>query len=164
MIDLRPIGYIVGLIVAVMGAIMLVPLAIELALGGTAGRGFLQSAALAGFCGGLTALACANRRGQGLDLQQTFVLTNAIWAVAVLVGGFAVFAGGRWYVIYRCHFRSDLGVDHDRGQRFGGVGWAVKGPADLARDFAMVGWLGYFDLGHDFFARDESRGYAVFQN
>ena len=55
MIDLRPIGYIVGLIVAVMGAIMLVPLAIELALGGTAGRGFLQSAALAGFCGGLTA-------------------------------------------------------------------------------------------------------------
>ena len=86
MIDLRPIGYIVGLIVAVMGAIMLVPLAIELALGGTAGRGFLQSAALAGFCGGLTALACANRRGQGLDLQQTFVLTNAIWAVAVLVG------------------------------------------------------------------------------
>lgn len=79
--DLRPVAHIIGLMVAVLGAIMLVPAAYE----GWTGRGqpvvFVISAAVTTLFGALTALATRNALGSALTIRQSFLLTTVTWVV-----------------------------------------------------------------------------------
>jgi len=84
MFDLRPVGYVIGLLVAVLGATMLVPMVFDLVTGDPNWSGFLQAALLTGLCGGLMAVACANGTDEGLSIQQTFFLTSSVWLVLPL--------------------------------------------------------------------------------
>lgn len=79
MFDLRPVGYVIGLLVAVLGASMLVPMAVDLAAGNDHWPAFLESAIISALCGGLTAVACSNGVGERLNIQQTFLLTTGVW-------------------------------------------------------------------------------------
>lgn len=79
MFDLRPVGYVIGLLVAALGASMLVPMALDLIAGNGHWPAFLESAILSGLVGGLTAIACANGVGDRLNIQQTFLLTTGVW-------------------------------------------------------------------------------------
>ena len=79
MFDLRPVGYVIGLLVAVLGATMLLPFAIDLIDGNGQWPVFLQSALITCLSGGLLALACANGVQAGLTIQQTFLLTTGVW-------------------------------------------------------------------------------------
>lgn len=79
MFDLRPVGYVIGLLVAVLGASMLVPMAVDLAAGNSHWPAFLESAIISSLCGGLTAIACSNGVGERLNIQQTFLLTTGVW-------------------------------------------------------------------------------------
>jgi len=79
MFDLRPVGYVVGLLVAVLGVSMLVPMAADLAAGNDHWPAFFESAVLTTLAGGLTALACANALRERLSIQQTFLLTTGVW-------------------------------------------------------------------------------------
>jgi trk system potassium uptake protein TrkH len=81
MFDLRPVGYVIGLLVAVLGATMLVPMAFDLVEGDPNWAGFLEASLLTGLIGGLMALSCANGTGEGLSIQQTFFLTSGVWLV-----------------------------------------------------------------------------------
>jgi len=60
MIDLRPVGYVIGLLVAALGVAMLVPMGFDLWLGNGHAAGFLRSALITVLCGAFVALACAN--------------------------------------------------------------------------------------------------------
>jgi len=76
--DLRPVGYVIGLLVAVLGAAMLIPLLVDLAEGRGHWPVFLQSSVIT-LLGGITiALACANGVREGLTNQQTFQLTSSV--------------------------------------------------------------------------------------
>ncbi|ARE39324.1 Potassium uptake protein TrkH [Rhodovulum sp. P5] len=81
MFDLRPVGYVIGLLVAVLGATMLLPMGLDLYLGNGNWPAFFESALLTGMTGGLIALACANGTDERLSIQQTFFLTSGVWLV-----------------------------------------------------------------------------------
>ena len=86
MFDLRPVGYVIGLLVAVLGVTMLPPLLVDLAAGNGHWPVFAQSAIVTGLSGGLIALACANGVREGLTLQQTFLLTTSVWVALPVFG------------------------------------------------------------------------------
>ncbi|MEP2530088.1 TrkH family potassium uptake protein [Shimia sp.] len=79
MFDLRPVGYVIGLLVAMLGATMLLPMMLDLIDGTGHWSAFFVSAVITVLSGGLVSLSCHNGRGQGLSLQQTFLLTTGVW-------------------------------------------------------------------------------------
>ncbi|MBK1634716.1 TrkH family potassium uptake protein [Rhodovulum adriaticum] len=81
MFDLRPVGYVIGLLVAVLGATMLLPMGFDLAAGNPNWESFLEAAVLTGITGALVAIACANGEEDRLSVQQTFFLTSGVWLV-----------------------------------------------------------------------------------
>jgi len=86
MIDLRPVGYVIGLLVAVLGATMLLPLGVDLARGDPHWLSFFESMVLTCATGGLLALACRNGVRPGLTMQQVFLLTTGVWVALPLFG------------------------------------------------------------------------------
>jgi len=86
MMDFRPIGYVIGLLVAVLGATMLIPFVIDLYDGQGHWRVFLQSSVITVLCGGLIALASSNGVKEGLTIQQTFLLTTGVWLALPIFG------------------------------------------------------------------------------
>jgi trk system potassium uptake protein TrkH len=93
MIDLRPVGYIIGMLVAGMGAAMAVPMTVDLLSGHANWRAFLLAGGGGIFAGCAVALACANGRGPALTLRQSFVLTTGVWVVLPLAGALPLMLG-----------------------------------------------------------------------
>ncbi|WP_299670443.1 TrkH family potassium uptake protein [uncultured Roseobacter sp.] len=86
MLDLRPVGYVIGLLVSVLGATMLLPMLVDIAEGREHWPVFIQSALITVLSGSLIALACANGVKEGLTIQQTFLLTTGVWVALPLFG------------------------------------------------------------------------------
>ncbi|NNE52659.1 MAG: TrkH family potassium uptake protein [Sulfitobacter sp.] len=93
MIDLRPVGYVVGLLVAVLGAAMFLPMLVDLAEGRGHWRVFLEAGLLTTLAGGMIALACANGVREGLTIQQTFLLTTGVWFMLPVFGALPFILG-----------------------------------------------------------------------
>ena len=81
MIDARPVGYVIGLLVAALGAGMLIPMALDMAMGDANAAAFRQSAFLSLLAGTLVALACKSSAGREWNIRQAFLLTFLIWVV-----------------------------------------------------------------------------------
>jgi len=86
MLDLRPVGYVIGFLVAALGLAMLLPLLVDLAEGREHWPAFATSALLTFLIGGLVALSCQNGVKQGLTIQQTFLLTTGVWLALPVFG------------------------------------------------------------------------------
>ncbi|MEL6800995.1 MAG: TrkH family potassium uptake protein [Pseudomonadota bacterium] len=86
MIDLRPVGYVVGLLVAALGATMVVPLFIDVVAENGHWTAFLEASIITTLTGGLLALACANGVTDRLSIQQTFLLTTGVWFMLPVFG------------------------------------------------------------------------------
>ena len=79
MLDLRPVGYVIGLLVAVMGVAMVGPLLFDLYEGDPEWKTFLQSSVITTTIGAIVALACANGVSAGLNVRLSFLLTTLVW-------------------------------------------------------------------------------------
>ncbi len=86
MFDIRPVAYVIGLLVASLGATMLLPMLVDLAEGRGQWPVFLESALITIMTGGLIALACSNAVKQGLSIQQIFLLTTGVWVALPIFG------------------------------------------------------------------------------
>ncbi|MEP5758605.1 MAG: TrkH family potassium uptake protein [Litoreibacter sp.] len=93
MIDLRPVGYVVGLLVAFLGISMFVPMSIDIYAGDPHWMIFAESAIVTTLCGGLMALATKNGVGERLSIQQTFLLTSAVWLALPFFGAIPFILG-----------------------------------------------------------------------
>ena len=93
MLDLRPVGYVIGLLVAILGATMFLPMLIDFAEGNGHWIIFLECGLLTMLVGGLIALTCANSVGEGLSLQQTFLLTTGVWLTLPIFGALPFMLG-----------------------------------------------------------------------
>ncbi|MBP7241572.1 TrkH family potassium uptake protein [Amaricoccus sp.] len=80
MVDFRPVGHILGWLLAALGASMAIPLAIDLADRNGNAPAFALSMALTTTLGVLLAVACSERRPRDLDLRQGVLLTVGAWA------------------------------------------------------------------------------------
>jgi len=79
MYDLRPVGYVIGLLVAALGATMIIPMLVDAFDQNGHWFVFVESAIITIAVGGMTAMACSNGVSDRLSLQQTFLLTTGVW-------------------------------------------------------------------------------------
>ena len=93
MLDMRPVGYVIGLLVAVLGIAMVVPLLVDLAEGRGHAVVFVQSGLITTLGGSMMALACANGVKQGLTIQQTFLLATGVWVTLPIFGALPFMLG-----------------------------------------------------------------------
>ncbi len=93
MLDFRPVGYVIGLTVMALGLAMLLPMLVDVAEGREHWLVFAESSVLTVLVGGLVALACRNGVGEGLTIQQTFLLTTGVWVALPIFGALPFILG-----------------------------------------------------------------------
>ena len=93
MLDLRPVGYVIGLLVAILGATMVLPLLADLSQDNGEWSVFLESGVITVLAGGFIALSCSNGIKQGLTIQQTFLLTTGVWLALPVFGAIPFMMG-----------------------------------------------------------------------
>ena len=79
MLDVRPVGYVIGLLLVALGASMGLPLLVDVLDGNGHWPAFFESAMLTILTGMCLSLACSNAVRDRLSLQQTFLLTVGVW-------------------------------------------------------------------------------------
>ena len=93
MIDIRPVGYIVGWLVLALGMLMTAPMLVDLADGDANAGAFALSAVLTILIGAAVALACAQGWRTDLSVRQGFLLTTAAWTAFSLVSALPLMLG-----------------------------------------------------------------------
>lgn len=86
MLDLRPVGYVIGWLVALLGGVMAVPAVFDLIDGDPNFRAFVAAMIITVSCGTTLALACADSWHSDLGLRQGFLLTVGAWVSFILFG------------------------------------------------------------------------------
>ncbi len=139
MLDLRPVGYVIGLLVVSLGFTMLGPLAADLAAGNGHWFAFLESAIVTVLTGGLIALACSNGVSQGLSLRQTFLLTSLVWLTLPVFGAIPFVFGATNANFTDAFFEAMSGLTTTGATAFGGLE-ALPDGLKLWR--GILQWLG----------------------
>ncbi|MFK7746345.1 MAG: TrkH family potassium uptake protein [Roseobacter sp.] len=139
MLDLRPVGYVIGLLVAVLGAAMILPMIVDIAEGRGHWPVFVQSALITGLAGGLIALSCANGVKEGLTIQQTFLLTTGVWVALPIFGALPFMLGGTEARFVDAFFEAMSGLTTTGSTVFTGLEELPKG---LLLWRGILQWLG----------------------
>ena len=85
MIDLRPVAFVIGVLLSILAAAMLVPAAVDLLLGHRDWEVFVASAAVTVFVG--VSMILTTRTGwASFNIRQAFVMTTGAWATIALFG------------------------------------------------------------------------------
>lgn len=139
MLDPRPVAYVIGLLVAALGATMLVPLAVDLYDADGHGAAFFESAVLSMLVGGIVALSCANGVGERLSLQQTFLLTTGVWLALPVFGALPFMLGATDLALVDAYFEAMSGLTTTGST-------VISGLDDLPRGILLwrgiLQWLG----------------------
>ena len=139
MLDLRPVGYVIGLLVAALGLTMLAPLAADLIADNGHWPVFLESAIITVLTGGLIALACANGVSAGLSLRQTFLLTSLVWLMLPLFGALPFYIGATNATVTDAFFEAMSGLTTTGATVFSGL---EALPAGIKLWRGTLQWLG----------------------
>lgn len=139
MIDLRPVGYVIGLLVACLGLSMLAPLAIDLWDGNGHWYAFVESAVITVLTGGLVALACSNGVTERLSLRQTFLLTSLVWLMLPLFGALPFVLGATQASFTDAFFEAMSGLTTTGSTVFTGLDDMPRG---LLFWRGLLQWLG----------------------
>ncbi|THD82265.1 TrkH family potassium uptake protein [Aliigemmobacter aestuarii] len=139
MIDLRPVGYIIGLLLVALGALMLFPMALDQFSGDPNWRAMLEAAIITATSGGVLALACANATVRGLTLQQSFILTTGVWVALPAFGALPLILGAPGLDPVDALFESVSGMTTTGTTVIAGLDGLPRG-ANLWR--GMLQWLG----------------------
>lgn len=139
MFDLRPVGYVIGLLVTCLGASMGVPLAVELyTASGNAGA-FFEAATVTVLIGLSLTLSCANGLGGRLSLQQTFLIASGVWMVLPLLGAIPFMTGAPGLRFVDAFFEAMSGMTTTGATVIGGLD-IMPGGMLLWR--SMLQWFG----------------------
>ncbi len=93
MSDLRSLGHVIGILLASLGVIMLLPLAADLISGNGQWPIFAFSAAVTAAFGLIVAISSASQATQTLTRRQSFLLTTLVWLVLPLFGALPMMLG-----------------------------------------------------------------------
>jgi trk system potassium uptake protein TrkH len=139
MFDLRPIGYIVGLMIAALGALMLIPAAVDVLAGQPEAEAFLSAGLLSMLVGAMLALATRNSLGRSLSVRQAFLLTIGIWVLVPLFGSLPFMLGATQARFVDAYFEAVSGITTTGSTVFVGLDNLPPG-MNLWR--GMLNWLG----------------------
>ncbi len=139
MIDLRPVGYVIGLMVSALGLAMILPLMVDVAEGRGHWPVFAESGILTFLIGSLVALACKNGVREGLTIQQTFLLTTGVWVALPIFGALPFLLGETEARIVDAVFEAMSGLTTTGSTVFSGLDTMPKG---LLLWRGVMQWLG----------------------
>ncbi|GGB09701.1 TrkH family potassium uptake protein [Allosediminivita pacifica] len=139
MFDVRPVAYVIGLLVTCLGATMLLPLMVDIVEGRGQWHVFAESAILTMLVGGLTALSCSDAGRQGLSIQQTFLLTSSVWGVLPLFGALPFVFGATEASFVDAYFEAMSGLTTTGSTVFSNLDTMPKG---LLLWRGLLQWLG----------------------
>ena len=139
MIDLRPVGYVIGLMVTALGLAMFLPMIVDIAEGLGHWPVFAESGILTVLIGGLVALACRNGVSEGLTIQQTFLLTTGVWVALPVFGALPFVLGATEARVVDAVFEAMSGLTTTGSTVFSGLDELPKG---LLLWRGVMQWLG----------------------
>lgn len=139
MFDLRPVGYVIGLLVSALGAAMVLPMLVDLAEGRGHWISFAESAALTVLIGTLLSVSCANAVREGLSIQQTFLLTTGVWIALPIFGAIPFVLGETDARFVDAFFEAMSGLTTTGSTVFTGLDTLPKG---LLLWRGILQWLG----------------------
>jgi trk system potassium uptake protein len=139
MFDLRPIAYIVGLMIAALGALMLIPAVVDALHDHAEAWAFVTAAGVALLSGAMLALATRNSIGQSLSIRQAFLLTIGIWVLIPLFGSLPFILGATEARFLDAYFEAVSGITTTGSTVFVGLDDLPPG-MNLWR--GMLNWLG----------------------
>ncbi len=139
MFDLRPVGYVIGLMVMALGLTMVLPMLVDIAEGLGHWPVFAESAALTTLVGGFVALACRNGVREGLTIQQTFLLTTGVWLALPIFGAIPFILGATEARVVDAFFEAMSGLTTTGSTVFTGLDNLPKG---LLLWRGLMQWLG----------------------
>lgn len=94
MIDITPVGYVIGRLVAAFGVTMAIPMIADLTTGEVVNAGvFATMSILTIVCGAATMFACAGADRSAIGVQESFLLATGIWTVFPLFGALPFWFG-----------------------------------------------------------------------
>ena len=120
-LDLRPVGHVIGLLITLMAAAMVLPLLADLGARNGQHAGFLTAGVLTAVAGVTLTLACAGRRGRGLNVQQIFLLTTGAWMVLPVFGGLPFVLGAPGVSFTDAYFEAMSGFTTTGSTVFSGI-------------------------------------------
>ncbi|MFO0514760.1 MAG: potassium transporter TrkG, partial [Rhodobacterales bacterium] len=139
MIDLLPIGHIVGIMISVLGVLMMSTAVVDGMGGSGDGRVFLTCATVTFGIGGLVTLATRNSTGQALSVRQAFLLTIAIWTMVPLFGALPFLLGVTQSRFIDAYFEAVSGITTTGSTVLVGLD---RLPAGINLWRGMLNWLG----------------------
>ena len=139
MVDFRPIGYVIGLLVAALGVSMLIPMFVDLAQDNDHAGTFLEVALITLLIGGLMALASSNSVAGGMNLQQIFLLTTGVWVVLPFFGALPFMWGDLGAGFTDAYFEAMSGLTTTGSTVFSGL---EALPSGLLVWRSMLQWFG----------------------
>jgi trk system potassium uptake protein TrkH len=139
MYDIRPVGYVIGLLLMVLGLTMAVPLATDLYYDNGHWGAFTESAVLTSAIGALLTLACVNGVDQRLTIQQTFLVTTLVWVALPVFGALPFVFGQTQASFVDALFESVSGMTTTGSTVFAGLDHLPEG---LLLWRGMLQWFG----------------------
>lgn len=139
MMDFRPVGYVIGLLVAILGATMVLPMLADIIDGKGEWTVFFESGVITILTGVVLAMSCANGVGEGLTIRQTFLLTTAVWVALPLFGAIPFVFGATELRFVDAYFEAMSGLTTTGST-------VISGLDDLPRGLLLwrgiLQWLG----------------------
>ena len=139
MIDMRPVGYVIGILVIFLGLTMFAPLAADIGEDNGHWPVFAISAAITIISGGFLALASSNGTHVGLDIQKTFLLTTLVWVVLSIFASIPFLLGYTNAVLVDAIFEAVSGITTTGSTVFSDLD---KMPKGLLLWRGILQWLG----------------------
>lgn len=137
--DLRPIGNIIGCLVAVMGALMLLCGTLDGTTGDQPGHTFILLGVLTMSLGVATVLATSNPTHRSLDRRQSFLLTALVWIILPVFGALPFVVGVPHASLTDAYFESMSGMTTTGSTVFQGLDAM---PASVLLWRGILQWLG----------------------
>ena len=139
MFDIRPIGYVIGILVAFLGAVMALPMLLDIYDGNGHWFVFAEAGVITVLAGGFIALACSNGKSEGLDIQKTFLLTTTVWVALPFFGALPFYFGATQASIVDAFFEAVSGLTTTGSTVFSGLETLPRG---LLLWRGILQWLG----------------------
>ncbi|MFD1509943.1 TrkH family potassium uptake protein [Lacimonas salitolerans] len=139
MLDPRPVGYVIGLILAVLGLMMIPPMLVDIAEGREHWQVFFESAVITTLTGVLVSLACRNVRHREISIRQGFLLTVGVWVVLPVFAAIPFMLGATEARFVDALFEAMSGMTTTGSTVFSGLETLPKG---LLLWRGILQWLG----------------------
>ncbi len=137
--DIRPVAYVLGLLIAALGMTMIVPMAMDLIDGSDHAGVFIESGLITVVFGGLIALATRNSPRDNLSIQQIFLMTTSVWLVLPLFAALPFMVGATEADFTDAFFESMSGLTTTGSTVFTGLETLPRG---LLLWRSMLQWFG----------------------